>query len=113
MLVLVPVFALLLALFHWWPRVFLMEHLIFSLHIHTVVFVALAITALVASLVGDSEFLWAVWLLLVVYLWMAMFAVYGRSWWLTSLKFAVVLAVYSLVLIIGLSTIFFIALTEL
>ena len=113
MLVLVPVFALLLALFHWWPRVFLIEHLIFSLHIHTFIFVALALTTLVASVVGDSGFLWGVWLILGVYLWMAMIAVYRRSWWLTSVKFAVVLGVYSLVLTIGLSTIFFIALAEL
>ena len=40
MLVLVPIFALLLAIMHWWPRVFLFEHLVFSIHIHTVVFVA-------------------------------------------------------------------------
>ena len=39
MLVLVPIFALLLAVMHWWPRVYLIEHLVFSIHIHTVVFV--------------------------------------------------------------------------
>jgi hypothetical protein len=112
MLVLVPVFALLLAAMHWWPKVYLFEHLIFSIHIHTVFFVALALVTLFAALLGDADFLWAIWLILAVYLWMAMKRVYGRSWWLTSLKFAALLAVYSIILTAGLGTIFLIALSE-
>jgi hypothetical protein len=112
MLVLVPIFALLLALVHWWPRVFLIEHLIFSIHIHTVVFVALSLVALAAAMLGSSDFLWAVWLLLIVYLWMAVYRVYGRSWWLTTLKVMGVLMVYSVVLMAGLGGIFLLALSE-
>jgi hypothetical protein len=82
-------------------------------HVHTVVFVALSLTALTVALVGDSAFLWAVWLILLVYLWMAMFRVYGRSWWLTSIKFAVLIFVYSIVLSIGLALVFVVALSEL
>ena len=113
MLVLVPVFALLLSVMHWWPRVYLMEHLIFSLHLHTVVFFAMAVSALVASILGGGGFLWAVWLILLVYVWMAMHLVYGRSWWLTSIKFVAALSVYSVVLMAGLATIFALALAEL
>jgi hypothetical protein len=112
MLVLVPIFALLLALVHWWPRVFLIEHLIFSIHVHTVVFVALSLVALAAAMLGSSDFLWAVWLLLIVYLWMAVYRVYGRSWWLTTLKVMGVLMVYSVVLMAGLGGIFLLALSE-
>jgi hypothetical protein len=112
MLVLVPIFALLLALVHWWPRVYLIEHLIFSVHIHTVVFVALSLVALAAAMLGNSDFLWAVWLLLIVYLWMAVYRVYGRSWWLTTLKVMGVLMVYSVVLMAGLGGIFLLALSE-
>lgn len=112
MLVLVPIFALLLAMMHWWPRVFLFEHLVFSIHIHTVVFVALSLAALGAAVLGNAGFLWAVWLILSVYLWMAMYRVYGRSWWLTTLKFAGLLLVYSVVLTAGLGMIFVIALSE-
>jgi Protein of unknown function (DUF3667) len=112
MLVLVPVFALLVAVMHWWPRVFMIEHLVFSLHIHTVIFVALSLSAAAAALIGDSEFMWAVWLILTLYLWMAMYRVYGRSWWLTTIKFAALMFVYSLVLTAGLTTIFVIALSE-
>jgi hypothetical protein len=112
MLVLVPVFALLLAVMHWKPRVFLSEHLVFSVHVHTVVFVALALSALAVAIVGGSGFLWAVWLILLVYLWMAMYRVYGRSWWLTSIKFTALIAVYSIVLTMGLGIIFILALSE-
>lgn len=112
MLVLVPVFALLLAVMHWYPRVFLFEHLIFSLHIHTVLFVALSLAAAGAALLGDSDFLWAVWLILVVYLFMAMVRVYRRTWWLTALKVFALILVYSLVLTAGLGIIFVLALSE-
>ena len=113
MLVLVPVFALLLAVMHWVPRVYLAEHLVFSVHVHTVVFVALSLTAIAVAMVGASDFLWGVWLILMVYLWMAMYRVYGRSWWLTTLKFGVLLFVYSIVLSAGLGGIFVLALSEL
>jgi Protein of unknown function (DUF3667) len=112
MLVLVPVFALLMALMHWWPRVFLIEHLVFSTHIHTVVFVALSLVAVAAAFLGDAGFLWAVWLILAIYLWMAMYRVYGRSWWLTSIKYAALLLVYSMVLTAGLGLTFALALSE-
>lgn len=112
MLVLVPIFALLLAVMHWWPKVFLFEHLVFSIHIHTVVFVALSLVALTAAILGDAGFLWAIWLLLAVYLWMAMKRVYGRSWWLTSLKLLGLLMVYSIILTAGLGVVFLIALSE-
>lgn len=112
MLVLVPIFALLLAVMHWWPRVFLIEHLVFSIHIHTVVFVALSIVALAAAMLGDAGFLWAVWLLLAVYLWMAVYRVYGRSWWLTTIKVLALLMVYSIVLMAGLAVVFLLALSE-
>lgn len=112
MLVLVPIFALLLAVMHWRPRVYLFEHLVFSIHIHTVVFVVLSLVAATAAVVGHAEFLWAVWLILAVYLWMAMYRVYARSWWLTSMKFIALLLVYSVVLMAGLGSIFLIALSE-
>lgn len=112
MLVLVPVFALLLAAMHWWPRVYLAEHLVFSVHLHTVVFVAMSLTALTVAIVGDSEFLWAVWTILLVYFWMALYRVYGRSWWLTTIKFFSVLVIYSIVLSVGLGAILVLALSE-
>jgi hypothetical protein len=43
---------------------------------------------------------------------MAMYRVYGRSWWLTTLKFAGLLMVYSVVLMAGLGFVFLMALSE-
>jgi hypothetical protein len=74
--------------------------------------VALALSALAVAIVGGSGFLWAVWLILLVYLWMAMYRVYARSWWLTSIKFMALIAVYSIVLSMGLGIIFVLALSE-
>lgn len=112
MLFLVPIFAFLLAILHWWPRVFFIEHLVFSTHIHTVVFVALSLLTLSAAILGDSGFMAAVWLILAIYLWMAMYRVYGRSWWLTSLKFLALLMVYSVILSVGMGLVFVMALSE-
>lgn len=112
MLVLVPVFALLLAVMHWRPRVYLAEHVVFSVHVHTVIFVALSLSALAVAIVGGSGFLWAVWLILLVYLWMAMYRVYGRSWWLTTIKYIALITVYSIVLSVGLFVAFVLALSE-
>jgi hypothetical protein len=112
MLVLVPIFALLLAAGHWWPRVYLAEHLVFSVHIHTVIFVALSLAVVVVAIAGASGFLWPVWAILTVYVWMAMYHVYGRSWWLTTIKLAVILMIYSIILTMGLGVIFLIALSE-
>jgi hypothetical protein len=114
MLVLVPVFALLLALMHWWPRVYYVEHLIFALHIHTVMFFALTIVALSVVLFGDTGFLGvAVWPILLVYFWMAMKRVYARGWLLTSLKTITVWLVYSVILTASLGLALLQALTEL
>ena len=112
MLVLVPIFALLLAVMHWRPKVYLFEHLVFSIHIHTVVFVAMSLVAVITAILGSSDYLGFVWLVLVVYLWLAMMRVYSRSWWLTTLKFGALVLVYSIVLSIGLALIFVVALTE-
>jgi hypothetical protein len=77
-----------------------------------VVFVALSLVALAAAILGDAGFMWAVWLILAIYLWMAMYRVYGRSWWLTSLKFVALLLVYSIILTTGLGLTFALALSE-
>ena len=114
MLILVPVFALLLAVTHWRPRVYYVEHLIFALHIHTVMFFALTVVALVVAFFGGAGFLGlAVWPILLVYFWMAMKRVYGRGWLLTSVKTLAVVLVYSLILTASLSLALLQALSEL
>src|SRR6185503_13011366 len=99
MLFLVPVFALLLPVIHWWPRVYLVEHLIFSLHLHTVLFVGLTIVALAVGIFGAAGFLEiAVWPIMFVYFIMAMKRVYNRGWFLTTVKSVGILLIYSVIL---------------
>jgi hypothetical protein len=113
MLFLVPVFALLLALMHWWPRVYYVEHLIFALHIHTVMFFALTIVALAVAMFGGMGFLeLAIWPILAVYFWMALKRVYGRGVFLTSVKFVAILLIYSVILTASLSMALLQALAE-
>lgn len=113
MLLLVPVFALLLAVMHWYPRVYYVEHLIFALHIHTVLFFALALLVIVAGVTGEVGFLGlAIGPILAVYLWMAMKKVYGRGVFFTSVKFLVIMLVYSTILTASLSLAFLQALSE-
>ena len=114
MLLLVPVFALLLALIHWRPRVYYIEHLIFALHIHTVLFVALTIVAFAVAIFGTAGFLEiAVGPILFVYFLMAMKRVYNRGWFLTSVKTVGVVLVYSVILTATLSMALLQALSEL
>jgi hypothetical protein len=114
MLLLVPVFALLLALMHWWPRVYYIEHLIFALHIHTVMFVGLTIVALAVAFFGTVGFLEiALGPILFVYFLMAMKRVYNRGWFLTSVKTIGLVFVYSLILTATLSLVLMQALSEL
>jgi hypothetical protein len=114
MLFLVPVFALLLALIHWWPRVYYIEHLVFALHLHTVLFVGLTIVALAVGFFGTAGFLEiAVWPILLVYFVMAMKRVYNRGWLLTVVKTVGVVCIYSVILTVALGLAFVQALSEL
>lgn len=114
MLFLVPVFALLLAIIHWWPRVYLVEHLIFSLHLHTVLFVGLTVVAAAVGIFGTAGFLEiAVWPIMFVYFVMAMKVVYNRGWFLTVVKSVGLLSVYAVILTAALGMAFMQALSEL
>lgn len=112
MLVLVPVLALMLAVVHWKPRVYLVEHLVFSLHLHTTLFLALTLAAIDAAVLGGSGVGWLIGPLLTVYAALAMKRVYGRGWLLTVSKFLSLLLIYLVLLIIGFVGVLFFVLQE-
>lgn len=87
MFILMPVVALLLlALYHRRER-FYYEHLIFSVHLHTVVFLIFSLAFVVwLGSRYDGVFGWAA-LLTGAYLWLSLKTVYGQGWLRTSLKF--------------------------
>lgn len=101
MLVLVPVLALLLALMHWRPRVYFIEHLIFSLHLHTVLFAALTIVVVLVAVFAGNVLAWTVAPIFAVYVWMGIKRVYGRGPIKTTLKFLILTLVYGLIFFVA------------
>jgi hypothetical protein len=112
MLVLVPLLALMLAAVHWKPRVFLLEHLVFSLHLHTTMFMALTLAAVEAALTGGRGIGWVLGPAFLVYALIAMKRVYRRGWLLSVVKFAALLFLYLFLLLVGLSVVILFVLQE-
>jgi len=116
----VPLFALWLKLFHLRSRRYFIEHLVFSLHVHTWAFLAamvcsgyVALAGLVASQVGNV----VGWILTVWALWYGVAAlhnVYGQSWVRSAAKALVLVGLHGFTLLmcgiaLVLGTIFWLA----
>jgi hypothetical protein len=103
MFVLMPVFAFMLWLFYWRKKTFYSEHLIFSLHFHTLMFIIFSLWFLLnlVNLHIGLLFLAAI----LVYLLLSLKSVYTQGWVRTTVKFLLFTWVYSLsivfILIIG------------
>ncbi|MEX1250761.1 MAG: DUF3667 domain-containing protein [Hyphomonas sp.] len=105
MFVLLPVYALLLALTYLWRRQFLFfDHLVVSLHFHSALFFAMSAGFLVSLLIGAG---WVTLALLVYsnwYLYRLHRVVYGRSGHSSVLRTITLDVVYLFVLLSGLLT---------
>ena len=105
--VFLPVYALVLKLFYLGVgRRYYIEHLVFSMHLHSVgfiVFTALSCLALINTQ-GDSPDAVSLWLptglvlAYFVYHYLALIRYYRQSWLKTSIKFAALTAVYGILL---------------
>jgi len=94
---LLPLFALVLALFYWRSRQFLfVDHLVFSLNLHSLGFAAFLLAGVLAQLVSGSAVAWLFFGVMCTYLFLAMKRFYAQSWVRTGLKFAGVGFVYSI-----------------
>lgn len=91
-----PVLALLLAGVYWSRRRFLVEHLVFSLHVHSAAYLALSASAFLPAGVWGRGLAAAVPILLVVYVSVALTQVYGGRWWGTALRMVVLVFGYAL-----------------
>lgn len=112
MLVLVPLLALMLAMVHWRPRVYLVEHLVFSLHLHTTMFMALTLATAEAALTSGRGIGWVLGPAFLVYALLAMKRAYARGWALTAVKFASLLLFYVILLLIGFAIVMLFVLQE-
>jgi hypothetical protein len=88
--VLVPLFAVLLALFHWRRRrdYFFVDHLVFSLNYHSFGFALLVLALLPAQFLPQLVLLPLLFAVMSLYLLLAMKRFYGQGWPKTVLKFA-------------------------
>jgi hypothetical protein len=102
MFIFLPLIAGLMMLLYWKPRHFYVEHLVFFLHTHAAMYVALSLNTLleipgryvpwigsVSNTVGDLLWIYAVW-----YAYVAMWRFYRQSWRRTAVKFFVIGAAY-------------------
>ena len=94
MFVFLPLLALVMKLLYWRPRRYYVEHLLFLVHNHAFVFLALVIVGLLTRIpvVGAhlGLLVFAVWMYMIWYVFRAMRVYYGQSRGLTFAKYVVV-----------------------
>lgn len=103
MLIFLPLIALALKVLYLFSRRYYVEHLMFSLHIHSAVFVILLFWMLVGELAESFTPLervmgWitaAVWIYIPVYLYKSLRCVYGQGHFMTSMKFFLLFICYT------------------
>ena len=121
MFVLLPIFALVLKLFYMFSNRYYVEHLIFLIHNHSFIYVALmldmgldhlddnfsnsanSLIASLASFAGFAGVLLAVWI--VAYIFISMRRVYNQGWALTILKGVLLGVIYFSLISFGFVTI--------
>jgi hypothetical protein len=95
---LLPLYALLLALFHIRRRqdYYLVDHLVFSFSIHTFAFVALMLAVALAQMIVGDLVPWLTFAVISLYIFLAMKRFYRQGWFMTSVKFIAVSCIYTI-----------------
>ena len=98
MFLLLPLYALLLALFHIRRRkdYYLVDHLVFSLSIHTFTFVVLIAAAGLAQVASGELVALALLGVLSLYIFLAMKRFYRQGWVMTTIKFILISGIYTI-----------------
>ncbi len=99
---LLPIFASLLALFYIGSRqnFYFVDHLVFSLNLHSLAFMVLTLIAVLVSLGIESHLGWFAFGVLGIYMLLAMKRFYGQGWIKTATKFACVSFIYFFVILV-------------
>ncbi len=99
---LLPLYALLLSLFYIRQRksYYFVDHLIFSLTVHSFVFVMLIVAAGLAQILTGEAVAWIVFLVISVYIFIAMKRFYRQGWVWTTVKFLSVSFIYTCIFLI-------------
>jgi hypothetical protein len=95
---LLPLYALLLAVFHMRRRkeFYLVDHLVFSLSIHTFTFVALIGAAALAQVAPGETVALLLFAVVTLYIFLAMKHFYRQGWLMTIVKFVLISGIYAL-----------------
>jgi Protein of unknown function (DUF3667) len=95
---LLPLYALLLALFYWRQRkkFYLVDHLTFSLSVHTFTFVALIIAVGLAQMVSGGRVFWFLLGSIGLYVFLSLRRFYRQSWFWTGVKFLCISGIYTI-----------------
>ncbi len=95
---LLPLYALLCAAFYWRQRkkFYLVDHLIFSISVHTFTFVALIVAVGLAQLVSGSTVFLFLLASIGVYVFFAIRRFYEQSWFWTAVKFFCISGIYTI-----------------
>ena len=96
MFIMMPMLAVVLKLLYVRRRFYYFEHLVFSFHTHTFVFHLFSLSLLVDNY-ADTTFTPFVFLLLAVYLVVAMKRFYGQGWLKTIVKFIIANFLYGII----------------
>jgi len=87
-LLMMPFLAVILKIFY--MKKYYIEHLVFSLHTHSFLFLLLTSTILLNYFFNTDEFIGILLLITAIYLFMALKAYYLQSWKLTFVKFSII-----------------------
>lgn len=110
--VMLPVFALLLALLYWRQRFFLVDHLVSALHIHTLLFLLILAAIPVSSLLPAASVFFGVLIVFLLHTFLALRNAYGQGWRITILKFIALTIPYALLLLAGVVLVFAFAIAD-
>jgi len=94
---LLPAFALVLAAFYWRQRraYYFVDHLVFSLNLHSFAFVALIAAAIIAQVLAGTYVGVLLLVAIASYLLLAMRKFYRQGWTITASKFLAVAGIYT------------------
>ncbi|MBK8944344.1 MAG: DUF3667 domain-containing protein [Ignavibacteriae bacterium] len=90
MFILLPLFALFLKLLYVRKKILYIEHLVFSLHIHTFIFIVLIISVFIPN----TYIIFGLFLLILIYLFFSLINFYQQSILKSSLKFLLLIILY-------------------
>ncbi|MEY3367682.1 MAG: hypothetical protein RI973_837 [Bacteroidota bacterium] len=102
LLLMMPLMAVVLKVLYWRRRFLFYEHLVFSFHTHTFLFLLLSFLLTLRKAVNFDSWLLAM-VGVAVYLLVSMKRFYGQAWGRTVLKFAVANVLYFVIFILALA----------